>query len=128
LFDLNIWWNLNILRDILKGSEQCNLFLFSPARVFQGLCILALKVLDLRLRIAAVSFLSSNRNQACFTKMTGCGFQEVVNEIIPHQFFEKRRCPYLTTPPPTLHYYSLAQGNLRDQRLPFQICNKKGRA
>jgi hypothetical protein len=60
LFALKIWWNLNILRDIVKGSDQCNLFLFSPTGVFQGLCILALKVLDLRPRIAAVSFLSSN--------------------------------------------------------------------
>ena len=31
LFGLNIWWNLNILRDTLKGSGQSNLVLLSPA-------------------------------------------------------------------------------------------------
>jgi hypothetical protein len=33
LFALKIWWNLNILRDTLKGGEQPNLVLFSPAGV-----------------------------------------------------------------------------------------------
>jgi hypothetical protein len=33
LFDLKIWWNLNILRDTLKGSGQPNLVLLSPAGV-----------------------------------------------------------------------------------------------
>ena len=30
LFALNIWWNLNILRDTLRGSGQSNLALLSP--------------------------------------------------------------------------------------------------
>jgi len=32
-FGLNIWWNLNILRDALKGSGQSNLVLLSPVGV-----------------------------------------------------------------------------------------------
>jgi hypothetical protein len=31
LVGLNIWWNLNILRDTLKGGGQSNLILLSPA-------------------------------------------------------------------------------------------------
>jgi hypothetical protein len=30
LVGLNIWWNLNILRDTLKGGGQSNLILLSP--------------------------------------------------------------------------------------------------
>ena len=52
LFDLNIWWNLNILRDTLKGGGRSNLVLLSPAGR-PSLCILALKVLGWRPRIAA---------------------------------------------------------------------------
>jgi hypothetical protein len=36
LFDLKIWWNLNILRDTLKGSGQSNLVLLSLAGVSQA--------------------------------------------------------------------------------------------
>ena len=44
LFNLNIWWNLNILRDTLKGGAQPNLVLFFSGRSVPSLCILALKV------------------------------------------------------------------------------------
>ena len=32
-FSLNIWWNLIILRDDLKGGERSNLVLLSPATI-----------------------------------------------------------------------------------------------
>ena len=35
MFDLNIWWNLNILRDTLRRGGQPNLVFLSPAGVFQ---------------------------------------------------------------------------------------------
>ena len=33
LFDLNIWWNLNILRDTLRRATQLNLIPWSPTRL-----------------------------------------------------------------------------------------------
>jgi hypothetical protein len=41
----------------------------------------------------------TNSNRAYLVKMLDREFQEAVNEIVPHQFFEKRRCHHLTTSP-----------------------------
>jgi len=43
MFDLNIWWNLNILRDTSEGGEQSNLVLLSPAGLSQAYASLLLR-------------------------------------------------------------------------------------
>ena len=63
-FSLNIWWNLNILRDTLRRVRQLiNLTLLVSGRTIPILCILALKVLGWRPMIAAVPSFSSMRHR-----------------------------------------------------------------
>jgi hypothetical protein len=53
---LNIWWNLNILRDTSSGSESSILVLLSPAEPIPSLCIRVLKVLGWWGRIQAAIY------------------------------------------------------------------------
>jgi len=41
----------------------------------------------------------TDRNQACFAKMAGCGVQEETNEISLYQFFRMSRRGKLSTSP-----------------------------
>ena len=44
----------------------------------------------------------TDSNQVRLANMTGRRVQEVLNEIVPHQFFEKSQCQDLTTPPTSM--------------------------
>ena len=58
-----MWWNLNILRDALRKTGKLNLTPWSPVGSIPNLCILALKVLGLRPRIAAAPSFPSMRHR-----------------------------------------------------------------